>query len=78
VTPDKGEDDLVSINDGVFDSSVKWRFEYFESSRKLAVLATSKKTMINWLKKAVLNSKQLLSPYFILTKLSNQTHITLI
>jgi len=59
VTPDKEEDDLVSmINDGGFDSSVKWRLE---SSRKLAVLTTSKKIGLNWLRRALMNSEQLLS-----------------
>jgi len=58
VTPDKGEDDLESLNDGGFESSVKWRFEL---SRKVDVLTTSKKIVINWLRTALLNSQQLLS-----------------
>lgn len=32
---DKGEDDGVSLNDGGFESSVKWRFGF---SRRVAVL----------------------------------------
>lgn len=35
---DKGDDDGVSLNDGGFESSVKWRF-----SRKVAVLTAFSK-----------------------------------